>query len=329
MKIYTKTGDGGSTSLIGGDRAEKCDLRVWAYGSIDEANSSIGIARTYIKEEELLKNILNIQKSLFEVGAELASVGTKHYKQRIVENDIKNLETIIDRLDTKKPLQNGFIVPGGTVESAHLDVARTDVRRAERYIIELKNSYEINKYLIKYINRLSDAIYAIARYFDYKFIIEKCEEKINENSRMNLKPLLQGINRKLAEYITKKCIEKAYEIQVPMVVCITDFGGNIILLERMDDAILISLEVAMKKAYTAVALKQQTRDVHRLALPNGAFYGINNLDKIIALGGGIPLKIENQVVGAIGISGGSVEQDIEVAEYGAKAFEEGILNGIK
>lgn len=336
MKIYTKTGDKGSTSLVGGDRAEKYDLRVWAYGSIDEANSSIGVARVHIKEMDISEKLLKIQKTLFEVGAELASIGTDYYKQRIQDEDIAFLEETIDKLDELKPSQNGFIVPGGTVESAHLDVARTDIRRAERYAAELKNSYEINENLLKYINRLSDAIYAIARYFDYKDIIKKAEEKI-KNLKQSSEEAMQFpikvaskkvINREIAEYITKNCIQKSYEIGIPMVICITDFNGNIVLLERMDDSLLASIEIAMRKAYTAAALKAPTNDLHELSLPSGELYGINTVDKIITFGGGFPLKIEGQIVGAIGVSGGTVEQDMLVSKYGVKVFQEVLLNGI-
>lgn len=341
MKIYTKTGDKGSTSLVGGDRTEKHDLRVWAYGSIDEANSSIGVARVYVKEKELSEKLLRIQKTLFEVGAELASVGTDYYKERIEVEDITFLEETIDKLEGLKPYFYGFIVPGGTVESAHLDVARTDVRRAERYISELKNYYKISDNLMKYTNRLSDGLYAIARYFDYKDIIEKVEEnakKINQNKEMVNNSKIEGIDkmminrtvidRETARYITEKCIQKSYEVGVAMVICITDFSGNIALLERMDDSLLVSIEIAMNKAYTAAALKSPTHELRDASLPTGELYGITSVKKIITFGGGFPLSIDGEIVGAIGVSGGTVEQDMKVAQFGVKVFGEVVTNGI-
>lgn len=341
MKIYTKTGDKGTTSLVGGDRAEKHDLRVWAYGSIDEASSSIGVARAYVKEKELSERLLRIQKTLFEVGAELASVGTDYYKERIEVEDITFLEETIDKLDGLKPSFNGFIVPGGTVESAHLDVARTVIRRAERYISKLKNYYEISSNLMKYTNRLSDGLYAIARYFDYKDIMEKAQENIknfNQNRVIANNSQIEEINkmminrtiidRETAKYISEKCVQKSYEVGVPMVICITDFSGNITLLERMDDSLLVSIEIAMKKAYTAAALKAPTHELRDASLPTGELYGINNAEKIITFGGGFPLKINGEIVGAIGVSGGTVEQDMKVAQFGVKAFEEVLTNGI-
>ncbi|KAA8676526.1 cob(I)yrinic acid a,c-diamide adenosyltransferase [Clostridium sp. MT-14] len=339
MKIYTKTGDKGSTSLVGGERTNKYDLRVWAYGSIDEANSSIGLARACMEDENLKGKLLKIQKTLFEVAAELASLGTKNYRSRIEEEDVVFLEDTIDELDRMRPVQNGFIVPGGTVESAHLDVARTDVRRAERYISELRNHYEVNDSLQKYVNRLSDAIYAVARYFDYKDILKKTEEKLtslNSGEKIDCrgnpqKNLLTNtvLNRETAEYIAGKCIEKSYDIGVPMVICIVDFDGNVILLERMDNSLLISLKVAFKKAYTAAALKSPTGELYKALLPGGEFYGLNNDENIITFAGGFPLKIDGHIVGAIGVSGGTVDEDTSVSKYGVEVFEEVVKYGIK
>ncbi|WP_097027418.1 cob(I)yrinic acid a,c-diamide adenosyltransferase [Clostridium peptidivorans] len=342
MKIYTKTGDKGSTSLVGGDRTKKHDLRVWAYGSIDEANSSIGMAKIHIKEKDILDKLLKIQKTLFEVGAELASIGTDYFKTRVSDEDIRFLEETIDNMNELKPSQTGFIVPGGTVESAHLDVARTDVRRAERYIAELTNHYDVNENLMKYVNRLSDAIYTIARYFDYKDIMKKTEEnikKFSQNNQISNNLEVQkgnkvtisktAINREAAEYVTKKCIQKSYEVGVPMVICVTDFNGSIVLLTRMDNSLLASIEIATKKAYTAAVLKASTHELRKLSLPTGELYGINNDEKIIVFGGGFPLRINGEIVGAIGVSGGTVEQDMLIAKHGLSAFEEVVESGIR
>lgn len=328
MKIYTKTGDKGSTSLVGGERATKYDLRVWAYGSIDEVNSAIGVARAYILKKDLEDKLLRIQKTLFEVGAELASLGTKYYKERIESSEVEFLEDTIDELDKLKPSSNGFIVPGGTKESAQLDAARTAVRRAERYICAIKNSYYISQNLLSYVNRLSDALYAMARYFDYEDILKRAKERVrNIKQGENLKNM--RITRKIAEDITKKCIESGEEIGVPMVICVCDYDGIMVMLQRMDDSLLASIEIAMKKAYTAAAMKSPTHEISDTSKPGGELYGINNMDKIITFGGGFPLKVENKIIGAIGVSGGTVKQDMSVAAVGVKYFEEVILNGIR
>lgn len=334
MKIYTKTGDKGSTSLVGGTRTQKSDLRVWTYGTIDEVNSALGVARSNIKDREVKDIVLNIQKTLFEVGAELSSIGTDNYKIRLSENDVQNLEKIIDKMSDFKPLQNGFMVPGGTIESGYLDVARSDTRRAERYLVELSNKYEISDVTLKYINRLSDTLYALARYMDYKDIIEKSKNKIEHMIENNQKqPILGGdvhsMNRKIARYIVDRCIEKAYEIKVPMVICVMDAGGNIVVLERMDDSLLASLKIAVAKAYSAVSLKMSTDELHNLSLPDGELYGINTIDNVVSFGGGFPLEVNGKIIGSVGVSGGTVKEDMSVSKHGLDAFKEVFDNGYK
>lgn len=323
MSIYTKTGDKGDTSLLGGDRTSKADMRVWAYGTVDEANSTLGLARSLIREKEISDIILGIQKKLFVVAAELASVGTREYKKRIVEEDVSGLERLIDRFQEMKPEQKGFAVPGETCESSVLDMARTDIRRSERYIVELKKNFEINEDLMKYMNRLSDLIYVLARYLDFI----KAKETVELRVRCMMKDKL---DRELAEYIVGECIKRAEAVGMPpMVICVVDDAGNIIVMERMDGALLASIKIAQDKAYTSVALKMPTHELYDLARPDGELYGINNIAGLLTFGGGFPLKIGNIMVGGIGVSGGTVNEDMEIAKWGIKVFEEAVSHGTK
>lgn len=336
IKVYTKTGDNGQTSLIDGSRIKKSDIRIVTYGTIDEANSVLGIARTVIKDEEIKEIILKIQKELFQIGAELASIGTKDYKYRIDECNIKFLELIIDKYEELTNLPNGFIVPGGNFASSQLDVARTIIRRAERYATLINEKFNMNANLIKYINRLSDMIYTFARYLDFKNIInvvntnienKKSEKKIrkeNINLENNKLDKVLNINRKVARIIVDACIEKAEKIQVPMVICITDVSGNIIVLEKMDNALIASIDIAKDKAYTSCIFKLPTSNLQNLSIPSGELFGINNMKNVITFGGGIPLEIKGNIIGAIGVSGGTVQQDILVAEHGVKILKGGI-----
>ncbi len=169
MKIYTKTGDKGQTSLYDGNRVDKDSIRVESYGTLDELNSYIGLCINYAKEED--KNILfKIQKELFSVSGELATQNKNKLRKVVVEEDIKRLETIIDEYTSKTEEINAFIVPGTSLVAANLHIARTICRRAERRIITLSKLEEINPLLIKYVNRLSDVLYAIARYNEEKLI---------------------------------------------------------------------------------------------------------------------------------------------------------------
>lgn len=169
MKIYTKTGDKGQTSLYDGTRVDKDSIRVESYGTIDELNSYIGLCIHYINEDEK-KVLFNIQRDLFYIGSELATKNTEKLNKVVTDNDIKNLENVIDKYMGEAKGIDSFIIPGTSLASAHLHIARTICRRAERIIISLSKIEEVNPMLIKYINRLSDALYAIARYSEDKLI---------------------------------------------------------------------------------------------------------------------------------------------------------------
>ena len=169
MKIYTKTGDKGQTSLYDGTRVDKDSIRVESYGTIDELNSYIGLCMHYINEDEK-KVLFNIQRDLFYIGSELATKNTEKLNKVVTDNDIKNLENIIDKYMGEAKGIDSFIIPGTSLASAHLHIARTICRRAERIIISHRKIEEVNPMLIKYINRLSDALYAIARYSEDKLI---------------------------------------------------------------------------------------------------------------------------------------------------------------
>lgn len=166
MKIYTKTGDKGKTSLLGGERVSKTDARIWAYGTVDEANSHLGFAKSLIKDENTKKIIHEVQKDLFEVSAELASLGTKAYKKRINEGYTKKLENAIDEINKKVPPLTSFVVPGETTVSGALDIARVVIRKAERYTYELVDQYEVNEDLLSYLNRLSDYVFMVGRFVE-------------------------------------------------------------------------------------------------------------------------------------------------------------------
>lgn len=166
MKIYTKSGDKGETSLIYGDRVPKNAPRVEAYGTCDEANSFIGLGKSYLDEAEnwkLLKKSLHIvQTKLFHIGAELATPTGKKVSWPITEEDVLFLELEIDRMDAELPPLTNFILPGGHPAAAALHSARTVARRAERCVLSINES--VNPITIKYLNRLSDYLFVAARW---------------------------------------------------------------------------------------------------------------------------------------------------------------------
>jgi len=169
MKIYTRGGDTGETSLFGGERVSKSAPRVSAYGEVDELNSVLGMARAELADEDLRAKLETIQSSLFDLGGELATPGAAERAARgkagprVADSDVGELEGWIDRLETElEPLRN-FILPGGAPAAALLHFARTVCRRAERAVISLAECEAIDPLLVRYLNRLSDFLFVMAR----------------------------------------------------------------------------------------------------------------------------------------------------------------------
>lgn len=173
MRIYTRSGDKGKTSLVHGDRVPKSDLRVEAYGTCDEANSVIGVAVSSLRKEqfsgkeEMLEKLNRIQTILFHVGAELATPKGKEVFWELKKEHIEELEKFIDHWDEDLPELKNFILPTGVEAAAHLHMARTVVRRAERYASALEDDLN-NPLAVGYLNRLSDLLFVAARYVDQK-----------------------------------------------------------------------------------------------------------------------------------------------------------------
>lgn len=170
MKIYTKTGDDGSTGLLYGGRIGKDDPRADVYGTVDEANSALGLARAMGPSAEGLDAlILELQKQLFVVGAEIATDPSNSEKltpgkTKVTDEMVGALEARIDELVGRSPLPERFVVPGSTSVSACLDLSRSVVRRAERGAVALMRAGQLEDVVVRYLNRLSDLIFAAARY---------------------------------------------------------------------------------------------------------------------------------------------------------------------
>ena len=168
MKIYTRTGDQGETGLYGAERVPKDDIRVEAYGTVDEANALLGLVRAHLTGEmdDLNQLLSDLQNTLFDLGADLATRHGGLYEKNLVridEHDVEGLERLIDRYTDEAPPLTGFVHPGGQADAAFLQVARAVVRRAERRTVSLARREEINAEVIRYLNRLSDLLFVLAR----------------------------------------------------------------------------------------------------------------------------------------------------------------------
>jgi cob(I)alamin adenosyltransferase len=165
MKIYTKKGDKGYTSLFGGTSIEKNSVRIHAYGTVDELNSVLGVVLTHPVSDKGRAMLTDIQKQLFVLGADLATLPSKEEKiNRIGESEIERLESWIDELEESLPKLTSFILPGGSSGGASLHLARTVCRRAERLTVELKLKDPASEKTVIYLNRLSDFFFVLARF---------------------------------------------------------------------------------------------------------------------------------------------------------------------
>ncbi len=165
MKIYTKTGDTGQTSLLSGERIEKSAIRIEAYGTVDELNSFLGLLRTEIEDRDICEQLNTIQNKLFNLGSLLATEKETTFKlPKIEESDIFFLEKKIDEMNEILPALKNFILPGGNRAVAMCHVCRTVCRRAERNAVRIPNHTSTDTLCIKYLNRLSDYFFVLSRY---------------------------------------------------------------------------------------------------------------------------------------------------------------------
>ncbi len=169
MKIYTRTGDAGQTSLYGGARVAKTHTRIDAYGTVDETNSFLGLAKSYLQEipgcEAAIPLLERIQEELFVLGADLATpADARQSVTRIEPAHIERLEQDIDNLDAELPRLKHFVLPGGSIAASTLHVARTVCRRAERMSLDAAGSETLSEHVLVYLNRLSDLLFVLARW---------------------------------------------------------------------------------------------------------------------------------------------------------------------
>lgn len=167
MKIYTRTGDKGQTGLWGGTRIRKDAVRIQAYGTVDECNAVIGLACSCLQETTLSTMLAQVQNELFVVGSDLASDLKLENVPRVKPREVEQLEAWIDQLEAELPPLTQFILPGGHAVAAHLHLARTVCRRAERWVVSLSHESSINETVLLYLNRLSDFLFVAARYANH------------------------------------------------------------------------------------------------------------------------------------------------------------------
>lgn len=314
--VFTKQGDEGYTKLYNGTQVDKDNIFIEANGHLDELTSYIGLVKSKLEDKTIIKQMEAIQKKLIIVMGVVAGLDNKID----IQSELNKIESWIIDYEKKYPKQTSFVLPGKCVLSAHVDITRTICRRAERNLIKCLRESNIDNDLIKYINRLSDYFHVVARYIEFvQMVDEKIKEIIwsTDNKVSNNK--LNHINLEQAKNIIDKVQQKASEIGINVVIAITNKDGNPIAVHVMDDAYIASYDIAVNKAFTSVSLKMTTEKLSELAKPDGSLYGIQftNNGRIVIFGGGTPLIYNDDIIGGLGVSGGSAEEDTFLANYGA------------
>lgn len=336
-EITTKNGDGGMTELVGKKNVPKSDLRIQLLGDLDELTSYVGLVKSKINEEIIVAALEQVQHNLHVVMAGVAEPNTM--KHRLSENQLQYLEEEMARVSELVKLPEGFVLSGKNTLSAELDVTRAVARRAERSLSSVTVKFGTDRIAKKYLNRLSDYFYLLARYAEITNL-EKAPSAslVQPAATIDVnKAVVNEVMKRLSEQVTlpsklnldtaKALIDQveayAKEQNLNAVIAVCGADGNPIAVHVMDNAFLVSFDVAIKKAYTSASVKMSTMELSKLIQPGATFQGLDKLqgDKMVFFGGGVPLMRNGMMLGALGVSGGTGEEDDAVAQYGVKVFE--------
>ena len=345
MSIYTANGDKGTTNLVRTKNVSKSDDRIQLVGTIDELTSHLGLVKTMMKDDDTIRFLETVQKNLNAIVSGVADPFNREY--RTEDDQTGYLEAEINRLENlfNCPEEEN-ILPGSNRLSAEMDIARAVARRAERDLAAVSVKFGADNGAKKYMNRLSDYLYVMARYMEITDQPVQEQEENNLSGGKEAEPVAavqtpmtgeaviqevlkrMGIQGRITLDSAKRLIdrieEEAKRRGKKAVIAVCGPDGNPIAVHVMDGAFLVSFDVATKKAYTAVAVKMSTKELSVLAQPGGTFYGVDKMDngKIVIFGGGVPLKVGDTIIGGLGISGGTGEEDHSLAEYALSILDE-------
>ena len=236
-----------------------------------------------------------------------------------VSFETKNIENCILKYSNTLSLNDEYKIPEENEEVLIAYLLYIIIKKIQRRFLLLSKSRRIKLELINYINKSRDFLHIVYKFIQekvmVKYVIELVSEKLSSIDMDN------NLSLEKARKIIRAGERKAKEMNIAAVFAVVNPEGNLIIEERMDNAILVSVEVAYKKAYTAAALKLNTQDLTALVQPGAMFYGLQSDPKYIVFGGGMLLKVDGKIVGAVGVSGGSAQEDMEIAKACVKAFE--------
>ena len=348
MEMFTGSGDRGMTSLKRDRNVSKADDRIQAIGEIEDLITHIGMIKLHADDVSLKADLEKIQRNLLVC---IEGISDPYHKDnKISEEEVKILTEKMENLKASYPMTAWEPLPGGCEASLRIDMARSVARRAERWLTSSDKKYGGQPVRKQYMNLLSNYLYALARYTDHveskktaqpavavQPVVTVPAKPVNEKvpvAELTKEIVIQEVLKRIQTMdrvtldIAKKLIEKieGYAVSVgkKAVVAVCGPDGNPIAVHVMDGAFLVSFDVAVKKAYTAVSVKMSTMELGKLVQPGQTFSGLEQIekDKLVFFGGGVPLFAGDKLVGGLGISGGTGEEDHDIAEYALSVFEE-------
>ena len=405
MEVYTGYGDKGMTDLSHTKNVSKSDDRICLMGSVEELMSHIGLVRVLVDDVDVVRMLEKISETLRKIIDGVSDPYNREFK--VSEDRTELLEEEIGRMKEIFSGERLPILPGDSRVAAEVDVTRAVARRAERELALVSVKFGSDTGAKKYMNRLSDYFYVLARYVDAAKIKEKNEASEGvqgaaksettgteanvvteaagtvgnsadvvagtsavdvgaQEPQMVQKSAVQAFNAQNGTVTTtaggntamaqndsmaantamiqevlkrmgiqgritldsaKRLIERieqeALRRNKPSVIAVCSPDGNPVAVHVMDGSFLVSFDMAVKKAYTSVAVKMSTMELSRLTQPGQTFYGLGKMsDNIVIFGGGVPLKVGDTIIGGLGISGGTGEEDNSLAEYGLQVLNE-------
>ena len=397
MEVYTGYGDKGMTDLSHTKNVSKSDDRICLMGSVEELMSHIGLVRVLVDDVDVVRLLEKISETLKKIIDGVSDPYNREFK--VSEDRTELLEEEIGRMKEIFSGEKLPILPGDSRVAAEVDVTRAVARRAERELALVSVKFGSDTGAKKYMNRLSDYFYVLARYVDVAKIKEKKAEAAesvqgavrsenagteiventanvatnasvanaggqdpqlaqkndvqafnvqdktvtttaggntamaqNDSMAANTAMIQEvlkrmGIQGRITLDSAKRLIEKieqeALRRNKPSVIAVCTPDGNPVAVHVMDGSFLVSFDMAVKKAYTSVAVKMSTMELSRLTQPGQTFYGLGKMsDNIVIFGGGVPLKVGDTIIGGLGISGGTGEEDNSLAEYGLQVLKE-------
>lgn len=397
MEVYTGYGDKGMTDLSHTKNVSKSDDRICLMGSVEELMSHIGLVRVLVDDVDVVRMLEKISETLKKIIDGVSDPYNREFK--VSEDRTELLEEEIGRMKEIFSGEKLPILPGDSRVAAEVDVTRAVARRAERELALVSVKFGSDTGAKKYMNRLSDYFYVLARYVDVAKIKEKKAEaaesvqgavrsenagtEIVENTAnvatnasvanaggqdpqlaqkndvqaFNVQDktvtttaggntamaqndsmaantaMIQEVLKRMgiqghitldsAKRLIEKIEQEALRRNKPSVIAVCTPDGNPVAVHVMDGSFLVSFDMAVKKAYTSVAVKMSTMELSRLTQPGQTFYGLGKMsDNIVIFGGGVPLKVGDTIIGGLGISGGTGEEDNSLAEYGLQVLKE-------